>query len=120
MVVTESLGAQVYQQLRRDLMAGRYEPGEKLKLRDLAEQLGISVTPVREALARLASDHAIVQLDHRSVRVAAMDIGRFNEIRELRMDLEAKAACHAAHHATSAEIDRLVADSGADAKAASL
>ena len=108
MLVRESLSAQTYQQLRRDLMAGRYEPGQKLKLRDLAEQLGISVTPVREALARLASDHAVVQVDHRSVRVATMDIDRFNEIRALRMDLEAKAAEHAAHHATPDEIDRLV------------
>ena len=108
MLFKESLSAQVYQQLRRNLMAGRYEPGQKLKLRDLAEQLGISVTPVREALARLASDHAVAQVDHRSVRVAAMDIDRFNEIRELRMDLEAKAAHYASHSATPDEIDRLV------------
>jgi DNA-binding GntR family transcriptional regulator len=107
-VVTESLGAQVYRQLRCDLMAGRYEPGQKLKLRDLAEQLGISVTPIREALARLVSDHAIVQVDHRSVRVATMDLDRFNEIRELRMDLEGKAAENAARHATQGEIGRLI------------
>jgi DNA-binding GntR family transcriptional regulator len=107
-LVKESLSTQIYQQLRRNLMAGRYEPGQKLKLRDLADQLGISVTPVREALARLASDHAVVQVDHRSVRVAAMDIDRFNEIRELRMDLEAKAAHYAADSATRDDIDRLV------------
>ncbi len=63
---------------------------------------------MREALARLASDHAIVQVDHRSVRVAAMDMDRFNEIRELRMDLEAKAARYAACNATPDEVARLV------------
>lgn len=108
MLIRESLSAQIYQQLRRNFMAGRYAPGQKLKLRDLAEQLGISVTPVREALARLASDYAVVQVDHRSVQVAAMDVSRFNEIRELRMDLEAKAAGYAAHNATRDEIRRLV------------
>jgi DNA-binding GntR family transcriptional regulator len=108
MLVKDSLSAQAYQQLRRSFMAGRYEPGQKLKLRDLAEQLGISVTPVREALARLASDHVVVLLDHRSVRVATMNIDRFNEIRELRMDLEAKAAHYAADNASPDEIEGLV------------
>ena len=39
MLVKEGLGAQVYQHLRHDLMIGRYEPGQKLKLRDLANDL---------------------------------------------------------------------------------
>jgi DNA-binding GntR family transcriptional regulator len=47
MLVKESLSAQIYQQLRRNLMAGRYEPGQKLKLRDLAEQL-VSYPPTRD------------------------------------------------------------------------
>jgi hypothetical protein len=46
LLVKEGLGAQVYQHLRHDLMVGRYEPGQKLKLRDLAGTLGTSVTPV--------------------------------------------------------------------------
>ena len=63
MLVKEGLGAQAYQHLRHDLMIGRYEPGQKLKLRDLAETLGTSVTPVREALARLISDQVLVQIE---------------------------------------------------------
>jgi DNA-binding GntR family transcriptional regulator len=108
-LVTQNLGAQIYQKLRHDLMAGRYEPGQKLKLRDLAEQLGVSVTPVREALARLVSDQALMQVDRRSVSVAVMDLERYAEVRELRLDLEGRAAEHAAASATPADIAELQA-----------
>jgi DNA-binding GntR family transcriptional regulator len=98
LLVTKNLAAQIYQQLRHELMAGRYEPGQKLKLRDLAERLGVSVTPVREALARLVSDQALVQVDH---------LPRYAEVRELRLDLEGKAAERAAGSATPADIAEL-------------
>jgi DNA-binding GntR family transcriptional regulator len=107
LLVTKNLAAQIYQQLRHELMAGRYEPGQKLKLRDLAERLGVSVTPVREALARLVSDQALVQVDHHSVCVAMMDLPRYAEVRELRLDLEGKAAERAAGSATPADIAEL-------------
>jgi DNA-binding GntR family transcriptional regulator len=106
-LVKEGLAAQVYQRLRQDLMAGRYEPGQKLKLRDLADALGTSVTPVREALARLVSDQVVVQVDHRSVCVAVMDLDQFNEVRELRLDLEGKGAEYAATRATATDIAAL-------------
>ena len=107
MLIKEGLGAQVYQHLRHDLMAGRYEPGQKLKLRDLADQLGTSVTPVREALARLVSDHVLVQVDYRSVCVAVMDLDQFDEVRELRIELEGRGAANAARCATPADITEL-------------
>jgi DNA-binding GntR family transcriptional regulator len=102
-----NLAAQIYAQLRHELMAGRYEPGQKLKLRDIADRSGVSVTPVREALARLVSDQALVQIDHRSVCVNVMDLDRFDEVRELRLDLEGKAAEYAAARAIPADIREL-------------
>ncbi|GGC51936.1 GntR family transcriptional regulator [Chelatococcus reniformis] len=105
----ESLSYQAYHRLRRDLMGGRYNPGEKLKLRDIAEELGVSPTPVREALARLVSDMAVVQLDHRSVRVPHIDVERFNEICLLRAEMEGRAAERAAERATPAAVDELEA-----------
>ena len=107
MLVKNNLGAQIYQQLRQELMAGRYEPGQKLKLRELADRLGVSVTPVREALARLVVDQALEQVDHRSVRVAIMDLARFHEVRELRLDLEGLGAENAALRASAADIREL-------------
>lgn len=107
MLVKEGLGPQIYQHLRQELMAGCYEPGQKLKLRELADRLGTSVTPVREALARLVSDQVLVQVDHRSVRVAVMGLDRFDELRELRLDLEGKGAARAAARATADDVIEL-------------
>jgi DNA-binding GntR family transcriptional regulator len=106
-LVKEGLAAQIYQHIRRDLMAGRYEPGQKLKLRELSDELGTSVTPVREALARLASDHVVVQVDHHSVHVALMDLDQFAELRELRIELEGRGAEHAAVRAGATDIAKL-------------
>lgn len=105
----ESLNGQAYARLCRDLKAGRFAPGEKLKLRDLAAEMGISPTPVREALARLISEQALEQVGHHSVRVPVMDEERFAEVRELRLVLEGRAAAGAAAHATPADVKRLEA-----------
>ncbi|MFT4144166.1 MAG: GntR family transcriptional regulator, partial [Mobilitalea sp.] len=94
----DSLNGQAYARLCRDLKAGRFAPGEKLKLRDLAAEMGISPTPVREALARLISEQALEQVGHHSVRVPVMDEERFAEVRELRLVLEGRAAARAAAH----------------------
>lgn len=109
LLVKQSLSFQAYQRLKDDLMAGRYEPGRKLKLRELADRLGVSVTPVREALARLVSDQALLRVDHRSVRVPVMDRDRFHEVRALRLELEGRSAEQAACSATDADIDALEA-----------
>lgn len=105
----ESLNGQAYARLCRDLKAGRFQPGEKLKLRDLAAQMGISPTPVREALARLISELALEQVGHHSVRVPVLTEARFCEIRDLRMTLEGEAAARAAAHATPEDVATLQA-----------
>lgn len=108
-ITAESVGAKVYQRLRLGLMRSRFRPGEKLKLRDLAQQMGVSATPVRDALARLVSEGALEQFDHRSVRVPVLSDERFREIAELRAELEGKAAARAAERAGAADADRLAA-----------
>lgn len=105
----ESLSNQAYFRLRRDIMSGRFLPGEKLKLRDIAAELGVSPTPVREALARLVADMAVAQLDHRSVRIPHIDPERFSEICVLRVDIEGRAAARAAEIATPQQIADLEA-----------
>lgn len=105
----ESLNAQAYARLCRDLKAGQFEPGEKLKLRQIAEAMGISPTPVREALARLISEQALEQTGHHSVRVPLMTPERFAEVRDLRLMLEGEAAARAAEHSTLADVKRLEA-----------
>src|SRR4029077_4436058 len=85
-----------YEEIRAYLMRGRLKPGERLVSRLLASELGISTTPVREALARLASEKAL-ELDHRNtVVVPTLTAERYEEIRDLRAQLEGLAAMRAA------------------------
>ncbi|KQX94822.1 GntR family transcriptional regulator [Variovorax sp. Root473] len=105
----DSLNAQAYGRICRDLKAGRFAPGEKLKLRDLAAEMGISPTPVREALARLISEQALEQVGHHSVRVPVMSEERFAEVRTLRLMLEGEAAARAAPRATAEDVKKLEA-----------
>ena len=58
-VQSKSLSAQIYAQLKHQLMAARLQPGDRLKIRDLARTLGTSETPVREALLQLVRDGAL-------------------------------------------------------------
>jgi DNA-binding GntR family transcriptional regulator len=84
---------------------GRLKPGERLVSRLLASELGISTTPVREALARLASEKAL-ELDHRNTVVVPIPIltaERYEEIRDLRAELEGLAAMRAAGVATAVD-----------------
>lgn len=105
----DRVAVRVHQWLRQELMRSRFRPGEKLKLRTLAEELGVSLTPVREAIARLVSENALEQLDHRSARVPLFSDERLREVCELRIDLEGKAAGRAAERATATDADRLEA-----------
>jgi DNA-binding GntR family transcriptional regulator len=90
-------------------MRSRFGPGEKLKLRVLAAELGVSATPIRAALARLVTEGALEQLDRRSVRVPVLTDARLREVVELRLDLEGKAASRAAERATAADVAALEA-----------
>lgn len=103
----DSLSAQVYRYLRQALMRGRFQPGEKIKLKEISDELGISPTPVREALARLVSSGVLSQVDRRSVRVPILHPERYKEIRDLRVMLEGEAAMRAARLATAEDIDSL-------------
>ena len=67
----------VYRALARGLMAGMFKPGEAVTLRTLANRLGTSAMPVREAVSRLIAERALVLLPNRSVIVPRMSRARF-------------------------------------------
>ena len=85
-----ALGEQVYQALRAQLRSGAIGAGEALQEVQLAEQLGVSRTPVREALARLASD-GLLACDRRSFTVPALTLRDVDDIYELRCLVEPAA-----------------------------
>jgi DNA-binding GntR family transcriptional regulator len=77
-------------------------------MQDLAEKLGTSVTPVREACLRLVSERGLELRSGRFVTVPPMTLARYMEVRTIRLSLEGLAAGLAAETATEEEIDRLV------------
>jgi len=103
----ESLSSAVYGALCDALIQGRFQPGDRLKIRDLAEQFGTSVTPIRDAILKLANDEAITFRSPRDIRIPAMSEARYREIRAIRVKLEGLAAETAAQVATSADIETL-------------
>ncbi|MHA6491849.1 GntR family transcriptional regulator [Pseudomonas borbori] len=105
--MADNLQELLYQRLRGDLLAGRYRPGERLKIRDLAAAWGTSSMPVRGALQRLVTEGALEGEQQRSVRVPAMTRERFQHIFQVRLSLEGLAVELAATRISSAEIDQL-------------
>jgi DNA-binding GntR family transcriptional regulator len=86
--VPSSQAQTAYAELRRLLLAGTFAPGEQLAETTLAERLGVSRTPVREALRRLESD-GLVATSWRGVRVPVADEAELAHAYELRAALEA-------------------------------
>ena len=105
----ESLSQQAYLAIRGSLMRSRLKPGQKLIAREVAKELGISVTPVRESLLRLVSEHGLTMDERGTVMVPTLDLDRCVEIRDLRTLLEGEGASQAALRATDVEINQLVA-----------
>lgn len=103
----ENLSNMVYATLCKALMQGHFQPGDRLKIREIAEQLGTSVTPIRDTILRLANDEAIVFRSARDIRIPIMSMARYREIRSIRLKLEGLAAETAAQVATKADIQTL-------------
>src|SRR5882757_3723111 len=102
-----SLRTQVYESLREALTIGRFVPGQKLTFRFIAGTLGVSLTPVREALRRLVAEGAFEMQPNRSVRVPRMTQAKVLELRDIRIALEGLAAEKAAERASKQQIGRL-------------
>ncbi len=85
----------VFRGLRRAIMSGRFPPGQAVTIRGLAERMGVSAMPVREALRRLVAERALTLLDNRRVRVPVMTAERFDELLAARIALETEAAVRA-------------------------
>ncbi len=78
-------------QLREAILHGRVQPGDALVISSLAKELGVSATPLREALGRLAAEGLVEMQAHGSARVASVDLAEAVEIYELRQVLEPMA-----------------------------
>lgn len=106
-LVQGSLSQRAYATLREGLIAGHFYPGQRLIMQELADRLGTSITPVREACMRLVSEGGLELRSGRFAIVPPMTLERYMEVRLMRLELEGLATELAAQRATSAEIATL-------------
>jgi DNA-binding GntR family transcriptional regulator len=93
----ETAHREVYQRLREALLAGQLPPGQPISIRYLAQMLGVSTTPVREALRRLEADRAVVSGANRTLQpYPLLSLADLREIRNIRLALEGLATEEAA------------------------
>jgi len=83
---------EVYGRLRQWVTVGRFVPGERLKIRQVAAEMGVGVMPVRAALQRLAAQGAVVNVPHAGVAVPRLTLAEFDDLTQMRMLLEGEAA----------------------------
>ncbi len=102
-------GNVAYQRLLVEIRAGRLLPGDRLREIDLAEQLGVSRTPVREAIRQLEADGLVTHRPRQGATVRSLDYGEVVELYEMRAVLEGTAARMAARVASDLELDELAA-----------
>ncbi|WP_224815952.1 GntR family transcriptional regulator [Hasllibacter sp. MH4015] len=99
--------ASAYEQIRARILNGEIRPGDRLREVELADDLGLSRTPVREAIRRLEQDGIVEHAAHKGAVVRSLDQSSITELYTIREVLEGTAARLAAQHANSAEIDAL-------------
>lgn len=96
----------VRETLRTAIMDGSLPGGTRLLQSEIATQLGVSTTPVREALRDLTSEHLVVMHPHHGAIVRALDLAEVREIYELRITLEPIMARRLVHRLDDATLDR--------------
>lgn len=97
----------VCESLRDAIRKGILKPGQRIMEIKLAEELGVSRTPVREAIRKLELEGYVVMMPRRGTYVADMSIRDINEIFEIRTALESLSNGLAAEHITEDELEHL-------------
>ncbi|MDA7426159.1 GntR family transcriptional regulator [Thalassococcus lentus] len=103
----ETLPQQIATRLRRDILRGKLEPGHSIKERDNANELGVSRTPMREAIRILATEGLVILRPARSPIVAKPSFKQIADNIEVLSALELLSADLACQNATSDQIDSI-------------
>ena len=104
---TISLADQVFEHLEKDILSGKYQRGEILTESKLSIELGVSRTPIREALRRLEQEHIIEESGKGSVVIGITEKD-LDDIFLIRKSLESMAASLAAKNRTEAQLKELL------------
>jgi DNA-binding GntR family transcriptional regulator len=93
-----------YAYIRKRILSGVYAPGQALMTKDLSTDIGVSRTPVRDALRQLEADGLVIIRPHLGASVKTMESREYREMCGLRLALETYAAGLAANHRTPEEL----------------
>lgn len=101
-------GQSAYRAILDAIRAGIYKPGDRLREEEVAQRIGVSRTPVREAMGRLQEKGLLESASGRGLAVAVLNMQQVFELYAIRQEMEGLVARFAAQHATEVEIDNLV------------
>src|SRR5881275_3483532 len=104
---SENLSARVYNQIKNLILCNEVMPGQKLHHQELSERLGVSRTPVREALTRLVQEGYVSFLPNRGFTCKEIRLQEAEELYELREALEAFAVERAVINLTQSGMSQL-------------
>ena len=102
-----SLQQQIHDQLLGRILRGDLEPGERISPPEVAAALGVSITPVRDAVNQMAAEGLVTVMPRRGTVVSPVSIRGIEELYEIRLMIEPEAAELAASRATADEITRV-------------
>jgi len=101
------LGEVVFEYLRNAILSGELKPGERLMEVTIADQLGVSRTPVREAIRKLEKENFVIMIPRKGAYVADLTKKDILEVLEIRKELEGFAAALAAERMNDSEREKL-------------
>lgn len=102
-----SLSSRVFHKLREDILSGKYTMNEELKEKSIGEELGVSRTPVREALRQLELEGLVTIIPNKGAYVVGISKKDIQDIYEIRSRLEGLCARWAAANLTKEQLDEL-------------
>lgn len=105
---TQNLRERAYIQIRRMVMLGEFPTGQRLAEEQIADQLQVSRTPVREAFVRLHSDRLLKRFSDGGYFVAEIDLLDMRDLYELRLTLELRGITRAAEDGIEHDRDALI------------
>jgi GntR family transcriptional regulator, rspAB operon transcriptional repressor len=107
-IMTRSVRDQLFDVILERVLSGRYRPGERLHVEALRGEFGVSITPIREALQRLAASGFVEVRAREGVFVSTLDAKRAAEIYDVRCALEVLAARNAATRIPEAKLAEII------------
>ena len=103
----DTLTQRVYGEVRRALLSGTFRPGQRITVREVALAMGVSITPVRDALGRIAADGGLEQAGPKTIMIPILSQERFQELEDVRIALESIIAGAVTANADKAFIQKL-------------